>query len=56
MYDSIEMEFIKETFMTMLKKLEWQYKYGNCVEFESKAYGCKVTSKCTQPDMMLLGE
>ena len=33
-----------------------QDKDGNCVEFESEAYGCKVTSNITLPDMVLLGD
>ena len=31
-----------------------QDKDGNCVEFESEAYGSKVTSNITLPDMVLL--
>ena len=49
------MVLIKEKFMTILDKTECQDKYGNCVEFESEAYGCKITSKISQPDMVLLG-
>ena len=33
-----------------------QDKDGHCVEFESEAYGCKVTSNITLPDMVLLGD
>ena len=49
------MVLIESKFTTMLEEPEWQDKYGNRVEFESEAYGCKVTSKTTQPDMVLLG-
>ena len=42
--------------MTMLEETEWQDKDGNRVEFESEAYGCKVTIKITRPDMVLLGD
>ena len=33
-----------------------EYNEGNCVEYESEAYGCKVTSKFSRPDMVLLGD
>ena len=33
-----------------------QDKDGNRVKFESEAYGCRVTSKITRPDMVLLGD
>ena len=39
----------------MLEETEWQEKDGNRVEFESQAYVCKVASKITQPDMVILG-
>ena len=41
------MALIEEKCMTMSEELEWQDKYGERVEFESEAYGCKVTSKIT---------
>ena len=56
MYDSIEMALSKAKFMTMLEEPEWQDKDGNRVEFESEGYGCKLTSKITRPDMVLLGD
>ena len=34
--------------------MEWQYKDGKRVEFESEAYVCKVTSKITRPYMVLI--
>ena len=55
MYDSIEMVFIKSKLMTVLEEPYWQDKDGNRVEFESEAYVCKVTSKITRPDMVLIG-
>ena len=39
----------------MFEEPEWQDKDGNHVEFESEAYGCKVNSKITRPDVVLLG-
>ena len=40
----------------MLEETEWQDKGRNRVEFESEAFGCKVTSKFYQPKMGILGE
>ena len=40
----------------MLQEPEWQDKDGNRAGFKSEAYGCKVTSKIAQPDMVLLGD
>ena len=45
MYDSIEMAYITEKVMTILEETEWQDKYGNPIEFESEASGCKLISK-----------
>ena len=42
--------------MTMLEEPEWQYKDGKRVEFESEAYRCKVSTKITQTNMVLLGD
>ena len=39
-----------------MKGPELQDKDGNCVEFESEAYGCKVTIKIARPDVVLLGD
>ena len=33
---------------------EWQNKLGETVDIESKAFGCKVTHKITNPDMCLV--
>ena len=55
-YDSIEKALIEAKVMTMLEEPEWQDKDGNRVKFESEAYGCRVTSKITRPDMVLLGD
>ena len=41
--------------MKTLEEPECQDKDGNHAEFESEAYGCDVTSKITQPDMVFLG-
>ena len=38
--------------MTMLEEPELKDKDGNRVEFEQEAYGCKVTSKITRPNMV----
>ena len=54
-YDSIEMALIEAKVMTMLEETEWQDKGRNIVEFESEAYGCKVTSKINRLDMVILG-
>ena len=40
----------------MMEELEWKDKDGNRVEFESESYGCKITSKITQSEIMLLGD
>ena len=45
MYDSVENVLIEEKVMTMLEEAEWQEKYGNHVEFDSEAFGCKLLSK-----------
>ena len=42
--------------MKMLEELEGQDKDGNQVEFESEAFGCKVTGKVYRPDMVLIGD
>ena len=56
MYDYIEMALIEANITTMLEEPEWQDKDGNRVEFESEAYGCKVTSEITRPDMVFIGD
>ena len=56
MYGSIEIELIKTKVVMMLEEPEFQDKDGNCVEFESKEYGCKVNHRITLPDMVLLGD
>ena len=56
MYYSIEKTLIEAKFMMMLGETEWQDKDGNRIEFESEAYGCKVTSKFYRPGMVLLGD
>ena len=42
--------------MMMLEEPEWKYKDGNHVEFESDEYGCKLTSRFSRPNMVLLGD
>ena len=49
------MVLIELKFTTMLEEPEWQDKDGKRVEFESEAYGCKVTSKITRPVMVVFG-
>ena len=44
-YDSIEMLLSEAKVVTMLEEPEWQDKDGNRIEFESEAFGCKLTSK-----------
>ena len=56
MYDSIEKALIEEEFIIMLEEPEWQDKDGNHVEFESDEFGCKVDSRFSRPDMVLLGD
>ena len=41
--------------MKMLEEPKWQDNDGDHVEFESEAYGCKVTSTITLSSMVLLG-
>ena len=55
MYDSIEKALIKAKVITMSEEPEQQDKDENRVEFESEAYGCKVTSKNFRPEMVLIG-
>ena len=55
MYDSIEKDLIKSKFMTILEEPEWKYNDGNRIGFESKAYGCKLTSKSSWPDTVIIG-
>ena len=50
------MTLIEEKFMKKLEEPECQDKDGNRVEFESEAYGYKVASKITRPDIVLLGD
>ena len=40
--------------MMVLEEPKWKDKDGNHVKFGSEAFGCKVTSKISQPDMVLL--
>ena len=40
--------------MTMLEGPKWQEKDRESVEFESEAYGCKLSSKNYRTDMALL--
>ena len=42
--------------MKMLEGPEQKHKDENYFEFKSEAYGCKLTSKITQPNMVLLGD
>ena len=48
------MALIEVKVMKMLEEMEFQDKDGNRVEYESEAYVCKVTSRITLTDMVLI--
>ena len=48
------MALVEAKVTKIMEVTEWKYKDGNRVEFQSEAYGCKVTSKITRPDMVLM--
>jgi hypothetical protein len=53
-YDSIEEELLDAKLAEKLPSPVWMNEKGEVVSEESKAIGCKVTSKLTRPDMCIV--